>query len=85
MNGRCSVIAVQPRLACQDRWLSAYLPWLESLNRRFGGGPVSQHYINAASRAYVEYCTTCDPFYRFSSWRAVHATAQLLGQRRGNN
>jgi hypothetical protein len=85
MNGRCSVFTVLPRSNCHDPWLSAYLPWLQSLNRRFGGGPVSQHYINAASRAYGEYCATCDSFYRFSSWRAVHATAQLLCQQRGNN
>jgi hypothetical protein len=68
--------------ACEDRWLELRLSFLRALHRRFGAGPISHHYLAAATRSYGEYCATCDGFYRFAAWRAVQACCQWLAQRK---
>jgi hypothetical protein len=73
------------RLRCRDRWLELYFPFLEALHVRFGGGPIGQHYVDAASTAYAEFCWSCDPFFRRAAWKAIQAALQLFCQRRGSN
>ena len=68
------------RLGCRDPWLELYFPFIEGLHAQSGAGPISAHYLSVATRAYGSYCASCDPFYRFSSWRAVHACLQWLAQ-----
>jgi hypothetical protein len=72
-------------LRCQDPWLENYLPYLDALQVRCGSGPISSHYIAAARKAYRLFCETCDPLFRFSAWRAVHAACQLFNQRSQRN
>jgi hypothetical protein len=70
---------------CRDRWLENYLPYLDTLHIRSGSGPISGHYIAAARKAHSLFCTTCDPLFRFSAWRAVHSACQLFAQRSQRN
>jgi hypothetical protein len=70
---------------CRDPWLENYLPYLDTLYVGCGSGPIGSHYICAARKSYSLFCETCDPFFRFSAWRAVQATCQWLCQRRGKN
>jgi hypothetical protein len=70
---------------CRDCWIEKYIAFIESLNVKFGSGPITDHTVRAASRAYAEYRASCDSFYRFSSWRAVSAACQLFAQRARRN
>jgi hypothetical protein len=64
----------------KDRWLDAYIPYLEQCHKRFGGGAISAHYLDVLSRTYSQFCATGDPWYRWHSWRAVQTCVQWLGQ-----
>jgi hypothetical protein len=75
----------QARPRCRCVWVERYLEYLERLNRKSGGGPVSTHFVNVATRAYGSFCASCDPFYRHSSWRAISAACQLFCQRSRSN
>jgi hypothetical protein len=70
---------------CRDPWLENYLRYLDALYLRCGSGPIGSHYIRAARKAYSLFCATCDPLFRFSAWRAVHAALQLFAQRSQRN
>jgi hypothetical protein len=65
---------------CVDPWLEKYCTFIERLHNQAGSGPISGHFLTVALKAYGQYRTTCDCFYRRSCWRAIQASLQWLSQ-----
>jgi hypothetical protein len=75
----------QARPHCRDQRIEGYLGFINLLNRNSSRGPVATHCVTVATKAYREFCASCDPFYRRSSWRAISMACQLFAQRSRQN
>lgn len=63
-----------------DRWLAAYIRFLEAEHRAQRGGPIGQHYLACAASSYQDWRTSGNPRARFNAWLAIRVTAQWLAQ-----
>jgi hypothetical protein len=72
---------MQGRARCEDQWIWKWLVHLEVLNAQFGDGSMCSHIVHAATRAYYEFCSSCDPSHRIAAWEAIQSACRLFSRR----
>jgi hypothetical protein len=67
----------------QDPWIEAYLEAGEYWRIQVNAEGIVLNHLRHAWGSYGKYCTSGDPFFRWSAWSAIQMVAERLAHLQG--